>query len=574
MQKLTVALIGCVAVFGVCAADVYFLDPEGVGDIADASAWSATPTTSDTAWITNRNGALTAKRDATFGKVKVQNTFTSAAGAKTVVFDLTEPTSGGAPRMVNVIGFNVGQVNETVELKGGIWNWAGAGADAQGKALNMINGNGYQSGNNHIILSAGAVVTNLTSVYAWIIGDRYSDITLKEKSRMHLSNNAWFLDGRDCALRITDGSRGLMGTMMLGRSSAYSLNTVASNRIEVTGAGSFLRTLSYASTGVCIGPNATLEGPCANSLIVKDHAGFHVNGSDGAGPMCVGCRNKLNTFWVDDYAVSTSGTISVGLQAGGCSNTVFVGAHATMNVSVAGHSIDVGCAEGAIGNALIVSNGTLNAYSIHLGSSDISKGASSYNLFRVIGSEAVVSKPNGNLFQYGHHNTFEIDGATIDWGSSSSIMLGGTFPSTNNTVRLLNGAGLKIDYMYVGNANGVDNTLWLEGPSHVALSWNLVIFPKNTLHLTVPKSGYALVPIHAAGTVSLEGSSVLDLEVEDGYDSDQWQTLVTAGEAVSIPDSVLATAKTKLGKEFILRKSADGKSLLMKKKTGLMLLLR
>lgn len=577
-------MMGLAGGFAFAETEAFFSCPGETGDIADKSSWGGEfPGTTRNDYATFKDmtdKTLTSSTDMTFGILKFQRTGELAKSSL-----LFQPTG----KTIGLQGMLFAGGDISVELKGGLWNFF---ASSEGNwNLPRIN----SGSNNQLILSSGTIITNVANGgYPWMEGQNNSSVILSGGSQIHCRGGFFpFNGGSGNTFQVLDGSYFKCSAMELGRIGTRSQIPVG-NRLVVAGRGSFLRATGRSYIG---GGNGT-EGTAGNEMYVTNHAGAILySGTWYSGDsVIVGTMTQKNRLVIDDYSTVTSSFLTVGLQAGASNNFAYVGNNSRLVVRAGGTSgnLVLGAAAGADGNTLVVDRGEVSiaaTLSVGLAGSVgnaviISNGVVSCNnlsfagscaFLRLMGPSASLSLRNttGLLFCRSSQTTVELDGA--NWSNAPSVEFSSSgYGNADNALRLVGGATYSTVNVRLGSSDDAGgHVLYVADNSQLAVSGWLFAYPNDTVRIKIPRLGLTRPAVNSTWQIDLKKGSVLDLDVSE-WTTGKSCTLMMASSAENfkVDQSVIDAANAKLSGKCKIALSADGKSLVARRLTGLVLVVK
>lgn len=316
---------------------------------------------------------------------------------------------------------------------------------------------GANGNDNVIVLTNGAKVAGNTSAFIHATGKR---------NRMHVSTGSQVVFGS------VDLDRGVEGT-------DYGLT---SNRVDIAGPGTYFQgkdgklMAGYWSSG--------------NMTRVGDHA---VVGRVASTVVGYGEYARSNTLEIVNHAVVTNGEgMSVGRAPGATHNRIVIRDSEYYNGNT--YSADVVGYQGSYNEALFENVNFSSLFRISCGILP----AACHNTVTLKGETKIANASGSFRFDFfgqGQHNTFILDNFSHNWSSARANMSltendKSERPSTNNTLRIVNGSNFRF-YDFTCSAACTGNTIEIkdatafEGHDFQILgNGNTLILDNGTLYLT------------------------------------------------------------------------------------------
>lgn len=393
------------------------------------------------------DSTVTLSKDASLGAVQIN----TSGGPVNVLFDFK---SGGNHTLTVESGNPfVGCGNANARLLGGTWEcgsqtFFGGSADY------------YNIGNIHVILdettiNCGKFVGNVNA---------YDSSTI-------LSNGAKVVVSGSVSLMNPDSARRqnkATTNVLVAVTSGSSLNATGSLQVDGSDNAAFEDCyLDYRAlvtgTGSSLSAHTVELGRKwhGTELRFADHATGTFSDRLYMGESKTAKYNRL--IVESGASVTFNSSSHLGQAAGADYNSIQVldGASLVFGPDDPWESIAIG--ENGSFNELLVSNATfVSRYALAGGSADASN-----NIVRIVGQQSVFTAKDGQklpvLFGVGHDNQYVFDDCTVDFGDKAPTFGNG---STNNTVKLINGASVSaphfwMAYVYGGGQPAYDNTLFV-----------------------------------------------------------------------------------------------------------------
>lgn len=541
---------------------------ETATDVAKAGSWQGGKlpgtTSTDIALFQNLNKTLTAGADSTFGLM--QYNCVGSMPSVNLVFDMTDAAAGIAdgdgPRKINVLGMRLESNNTSVELKGGLWNFA---TPTQYPAWNVI----YSTASNAVLtLSSGAVITNIAAAgYNHFSAARNSAIRLVGGSKWYGKSSLWpFKGGTGNVFHVGDGSYVSAAGLDLGRLDGTTTQ-LCDNRLEVVGAGTKMRiTTATANVG---GSSAYGGASNGNELLVTNQAQVTVTSATIVGP-----GSFRNLVRLVDRATYDAQAFVVGGQVGSTGNVVRVEGAASLTTA----KLTVG--RGADGNSLLVDNGSVTGSELVLGEvNSSSRGCS--NLVRVTGANSVFKMTGGMVFGRGDFNTLEVDGANLNLGCSVEFSYSDAasqYKNRGNKVVLKNGAVLTAENFRLGSATDCgENALEISESARLSATW-LMAYSNDVVRIKIPSNGLAQPAVSVLSYLTFKDTTCLDIDASDWTGGPRTCVLMRSqygtSEQINFNRAMLEATNARLGGRYAVSVTTDGKGLQIRRLTGLGIVIR
>lgn len=308
----------------------------------------------------------------------------------------------------------------------------------------------------------------------------------------------------------------------------------SNNVLEVSNGANF--DLSYPGNWtVGYGENASF-----NEMRVLSGSHFR------SGNLIVGKKSNIGNRLV----VSGSGTTSTNAE-------IQIGASDAEIVGCGGHSIRV--ADGAdlscLGNLHIGNQSPNNVFTLDHATAELSR------VF--LGSE--VSLSYGNRLEVVNGATFENSANIFEVKSpDSAIVVSNATLVTKQLIMQATGRNLAV-------------TIAGKAPLFKTTTWGHQFTGGAKIKFTVPRNGYAAAPIEGHNYISVDGTCSLEVDATAFLESDddivETELMFSANTSLQLDETVLANATVTPG--CVLRKSADGKTLRLRRKNrGFVILFR
>jgi len=233
---------------------------------------------------------------------------------------------------------------------------------------------------------------------------------------------------------------------------------------------------------------------------------------------------------------------------------------------------------GANGNSLIVDNASVKGTELLLG--DLYGNVRGCgNLVRVAGANSSFAVTGGVVFGNGDNNTFEVDGVNLSLNCSVEFSSADSkYANRGNTVRLKNGTQLSTYNFRLGSyTDKGENTIDISGGSRLSAYW-LMAYSNDVVRIKIPANGLSKPAIDVQSYLTFKDTSVLDIDASDWKDGARTCVLMRSqygtASQIALNKKMIDATNARLGGNYVVSVSENGKELLLYRRTGMCVILR